>query len=75
MPKYFKNKNTRYSKVYDLLGKDLISAETENMYINHKKDGGRLESFPGYRKVFGIEGRIHGIYDIESDGNIKVNYI
>lgn len=69
MPKYFKNKNTRYSKVYDLLGADLISAETENMYINHKKDGGRLESFPGYRKVFEIEGRIHGIYDLESDGN------
>ena len=68
MPKYFKNKNSRYNKVYDLLGEDLIEAETENMYINHKKGGDRLESFPGYRRVFGIEGKIHGIYDLESDG-------
>ena len=63
MPKYFKNKNTRYSKLYDLLGEDLISSETENMYINYNRSDVRLESFPGYRKITSEEGTVHGLYD------------
>ena len=62
MPKYFKNKNTRYSKKYELLGADLISAETENMYIDYSSGAKWLESFPGYRKVKAFSGKIHGIY-------------
>ena len=66
MPKYFKNKNTRYIKTYDLTGKDLIYAETENMYINYDGGGKWLESFPGYRKISSssFKGKIKKIFDM-----------
>ena len=64
MPKYFKNKNTRYVKTYDLTGKDLIYAETENMYIDYENGGRWLESFPGYRKLTSLQGKIKKIFDM-----------
>lgn len=64
MPKYFRNKNTRYTKTYDLTGKDLIDAKTENMYIDYTRGGKWLESFPGYRKIASFQGKIKKIFDM-----------
>ena len=64
MPKYYKKKNTRYSKTYDLTGADLIGAETENMYIDYDRGGKWLESFPGFRRLTTISGEVHDIIDI-----------
>lgn len=63
MPKYFKNKNTKYVKHYNLVGGDIAYAKTENMYIDYDNGGVWLESFPGYRRVHSFSGRINGIYD------------
>lgn len=74
MPKYFKKKSNRYVKEFDLSGKDLIYAETENMYVNYRNDKGRLESFPGYRPIHKCSGNINGIYDLgHSDGSLAIH--
>lgn len=65
MPKYFKNKNTKYVKHYNLVGGDIVYAKTENMYIDYDNGGVWLESFPGYRRVNSFSGRINGIYDMD----------
>lgn len=64
MPKYFKNKNTKYVKDFDLVGDFNAIKETENMYIDYDNGGLWLESFPGYRKISSFAGKINGIFDI-----------
>lgn len=64
MPKYFRNKNTRYVKDFDLVGDFDSISDSENMYIDYAEGGFWLESFPGFRKLKATDSNINGIYDM-----------
>ena len=64
MPKYFRNKNTKYVKDFNLVGDFDAISDSENMYIDYAEGGFWLESFPGFRKLKETGKNINGIFDM-----------
>ena len=58
----YKKKNESYAKVYDLISNNGHLIKTENMYVDHDIDELCLESFPGYRRLAKMNGKINGIF-------------
>ncbi len=62
MAERLKKKNESYARIYDLATSGASDVKTENMYVDHTESVPCLESFPGYRRLTRLDGKINGIF-------------
>ncbi len=63
-------KSGEYARVISFTDKDAHGVRTENMYIDYNREDISLESFPGYRKLAKLNGKINGIYTVENGSEV-----